>query len=130
MTNKADEAGVKLVVDDSSDTIELHHAKDTLPVALSQLAITNLIQQKNMTADTSFKYLPYIFPFKNNFNQEGNSNTDLEQHKERLKDTLKSWSFILEPVCSDGNCFFTSIALNLIHNGKDLAFKQMNLLHY
>ena len=29
---------------------------------------------------------------------------------------MKSWNFVLEPVCPNRNCFFTSIALNLIHN--------------
>lgn len=34
-----------------SDTIELHHARDILTIGLSQLAITNLIQHKNTTAN-------------------------------------------------------------------------------
>lgn len=41
VTNKADEAGVKLVVDDSSDAIELHHAKDMLTVALQLRTLSN-----------------------------------------------------------------------------------------
>ena len=115
---KSDAGGVDFIKDASSDPIESCHARNILTIGLSQLAITNLIKQKNTTANTTFKYLPYISPFKPNFSR-GEDNSDIVYHKSRLRDTLKSWNFILEPVCPNGNCFFTSIALNLIHNGKE-----------
>ena len=62
--DKSDAVGSEFFKDDSSDTLELYHAKDILTTSLSQLAITNLVQQKESTANTSFKYLPYMLPYR------------------------------------------------------------------
>ena len=62
--DKSDAVGSEFFKDDSSDTLELYHAKDVLTTSLSQLAITNLVQQKVSTANTSFKYLPYMLPYR------------------------------------------------------------------
>ncbi len=114
--NNTDATGTDFTKDYSSDTIELHHARDILTIGLSQLAITNLIQQRNTTANTLFRYLPYISPFKKPLCHDDSA---IEPHEKRLAATLRSWNFILEPVCPDGNGFFTSIALNLIHNAEE-----------
>ena len=62
--DKSDAVGSEFFKDNSSDTLELYHVKDVLTTSLSQLAITNLVQQKVSTANTSFKYLPYMFSYR------------------------------------------------------------------
>ena len=38
--------------------------KNVQTTKLSRLAITNLVQQIASTANTSFKYVPYMFPYR------------------------------------------------------------------
>ena len=44
------------------------------------------------------------------------SSDDLGEHKRTLNSILASWNFVLEPVFGDGNCFFVSVALNLVND--------------
>ena len=44
--DKSIAVGSEFFKDDSSDTLELYHAKDVLTTSLSQLAITNLVSSR------------------------------------------------------------------------------------
>ncbi len=127
------EATAGFAHDNSSDIIDLYHAQDILVTSISHLALTKLIEQHTTTANTAFKYFPYMNPFQSHTLLPSTDVTNnIEEHKTRLQSTLTSWNFILEPVYPNGNCFFSSVALNLLHsketNQNILELQLTNLL--
>lgn len=104
------------------DTVNFDHIdpetmQHILNISISQFILSEAIQSQTCTANLPFKYIPYmqslqclaLLPKKCNVNV-------VEGHKQRLHSILESWNFILEPVPADGNCFFTAVALNLLHD--------------
>ena len=102
-----------------------------LYISISQYLLADAIQKQTKSANIPFMYLPYMQSLKNLHGISVNTSSDRERHESRLRAVLQSWNFILEPVIADGNCFFTSVMLNLIHSHKNiientLGFQDLN----
>ena len=107
------------------DNFDFDSMDNIICTSISQFLLSDAIQKQTKTANIPFMYIPYMHSLKLHellvpahimLTDDMNDTDDMEEHKTRLKNLLKSWNYILEPVTSDGNCFFTAISLNLIHD--------------
>ena len=105
------------ITDTSASDIDTELMRDILSMSVSQLVIAKAIQKQSCTASIPLKHVPFMeASIKLSGSHHTKSQDSLYEHQVRLQNILTSWNFILEPVFGDGNCFFTAVALNLIHD--------------
>ena len=108
------------LTDASASDVDVDTMRDILSMSVSQLTIANAIQKQSCTSSIPLKHIPFmessIILTDWSISRHTKSQESLYEHQQRLQNILASWNFILEPVFGDGNCFFTAVALNLIHD--------------
>ena len=101
------------------DHIDSETMQHILNTSISQYILSQAIKNQTRTASNIFNYVPFMEPLHRS-GLLSMKCLQSEGHKERLLTILKSWNFVLEPVPADGNCFFTAVALNMLHENSNV----------
>lgn len=101
------------IQEEGEDAIDPASIKDILSASTSQFVMHKAMKKQSTTSTQLWRYIPYMQVLPNQISSDDN---EAEAHRQRLKNNALAWNFSIVPVQSDGNCFFTSVALALVQD--------------
>ena len=103
------------------DIIDESSVGDLIIQSLSQQHLMSHVSKHSKTATNWWKFIQFgqVVPFVPTIDEKC-------LHTQRLKELVRSWKFSIVNVPEDGNCFFTSVALELSNFAKD-TIQQLGL---
>ena len=105
-------------ISSDDDSVSLEWAKTVLLQAFAWYYIYDVISGYSLTAYVKSGNIPFMSSALTNLFVWGQAtDTDMERqtHEDRLDSVLRSWNFERITVPGDGDCLFTSVAMNIKH---------------
>ena len=103
---------------DDSDSVSLEWAKTVLLQAFAWYYIYDLISGYSSTAYVKSGNIPFMTSALTNlfiWGQAADRDRERQTHEDLLDSVLRSWNFERITVHGDGDCLFTSVAMNIKH---------------